>query len=428
MQRPDGDLLSGVPADSLQVKLFRRQAVEASRFRVLGRLPVATPPGLPVAAGSAVIAGILIMTAAVTIEVPERVRVDGVLMPEGKLLAVRATRAGVVNDLVVGDGDWVHRGQRLLRIGEQQHSSRELSTTASQRLSLERELELLATESGDEYRQAEARLQLAREQYRLTVARLDVAADELASRRQLLEVRSRRLQRAAELLQRNAIATAQHDELREAQLQALAALQDAEQTVIALRSERLAGQQSITLLTAELTRVEARWATAREALLRQLAVLEHAASEPVTAPDGGVVAALLVRNGSAVMAGQLLLQVADPENPLEAYIYLGPELAGRVRPGQRVELRLHAYPYQRFGTIHGTVSFVAAAPVPASTAGIAATGAAYVYEVRARIEPDARNAFAPWSQLPHGAGFSADIVRNRWPLYRWAMRMLTAPA
>lgn len=421
-------MLSVVPADSLQVKLFRRQAVDASRFRALGRLPLATPPGLLVAAGSAVFAGLLIAAAAVMIEVPERVRVDGVLMPEGKLLAVRAIRAGVVGDLVVGDGDWVHRGQRLLQIGEQQYSSRELSTTASRRLSLERELELIGAESADEYRQAETRLELASEQHRLTEARLDVAAGELASRRRLLDVRSRRLQRATDLLQRNAIAMQQHDELREAELQALAALQVAEQTVIALRSERLAGQQRIRLMTAELTRLQARSAAAREALLRQLAMLEHAAAEPVTSPDGGVVATLLVRNGSAVMAGQLLLHIADPENPLQAFFYLGPELAGRVRPGQRVELRLHAYPYQRFGTIHGTVSFVAAAPVPASSAGIAATGTGNVYEVRAHIAPAARNAFAYWGQLPHGASFSADIVRNRWPLYRWAMRMLAAPA
>lgn len=421
-------MLSVVPADSLQVKLFRRQAVDASRFRALGRLPVATPPGLPVAAGSAVFAGLLIIAAAVMIEVPERVRVDGVLMPEGKLLAVRATRAGVVGDLVVGDGDWVRRGQRLLQIGEQQYSSRELSTTASQRLSLERELELLEKQSADEYRQAETRLQLASEQQRLTLARLDVAADELASRERLLDVRTRRLQRATDLLRRDAIATQQHDELREAELQALAALQAAEQAVIALRSEQLAGQQGIRLLTAELARVQARWAAAREALLRQLAIIEHAAAEPVTSPDGGVVAALLVRNGSAVSAGQLLMNIADPENSLEAFFYLGPELAGRVRPGQRVELRLHAYPYQRFGTIQGKVIFVAAAPVPASSAGMATTRTGNVYEVRAHIAPAARNAFVHWGQLPHGASFSADIVRNRWPLYRWAMRMLTAPA
>lgn len=371
-------------------------------------------------------AGVLIALAAAIIEVPDRVRVDGVLLPEGKLLAVQATRSGVVADLVVQDGDWVHRGQRLLRVGERQHATREPSTTASRRRSLQRELELLRAESDNEYRLVDAELTLARQQYGLAEARLDVAISELDSRRRLLDLRSRRLQRSAELLQRNAIATQQHEALREAELQALAALQSAEQAIVALRSGRIAAEQRVSRLSAQLVQIEARSATAREVLLRQLAALDQAASESITSPDGGVVAALQVRDGSAVLPGQLLLHVADPENALEAYLYPGPELAGRVHPGQRVELRLHAYPYQRFGTLQGTVIFVAATPVPASSAGIHAAAAGNVYEVRARIEPAARSAFVPWDELPHGATFSADVVRDRWSLYRWALRKLAA--
>ena len=370
----------------------------------------------------------LVVAAALTIEVPDRVRVDGVLLSEGKLITVQAMRAGVVSGLAVRDGDWVRRGQRLLQIGEPPPATEGLSATASQRESLQRELDLLAAESDEAYRQAEIQLTLATQQSGLTAARLDVAAAELASRKQLHRVRSGRLDKAAELLQQNAIASVEYDELREAELQARAARQAAEQAVIALRLERVAVEQQVARLSAELARIESRWAAAREDLLRRLVVLEHAASEPLTSPDGGVVAALQVRDGSAVRPGELLLHVVDPENPLEAHLYPGPELAGRIRPGQRVELRLHAYPYQRFGTLSGIVSSVAATPVPSAAAGVIAARAANVYEVRARIDVPARSAFLPWSQLPHGATFTADIVRDRWPLYRWAMRKLTVRA
>lgn len=417
-----------MPSHSLQEKLFRRQAVTASRFRGLGRLPVATPPGLFVAAGAALFAALLVVAAAVLIEVPERVRVDGVLMPEGKLLAVRATRAGVVSELLVGDGDWVHRGQRLLGVGEQRHASGELSTNASQQASLQRELELLESDFGEEHQRAVARHMLAEEQHRLISARLDVATAELESRTRLLDVRTRRLERAGKLLQRDAIASQQHDELRESVLQARASLHAAEQAVIGLQSELLGAGRELAMLANEPQRVETRWAASREGTLRQLADLAAAASEPMTAPDGGVVAALLVRRGSAVKAGQLLLNIADPENPFEAFMYLGPEVAGRVSVGQQVEMRLHAYPYQRFGTLKATVSNVAGVPVPASSAGVAGVGTGYVYEVRASIERHSRETFAPWSQLPHGASFSADIVRHRWSLYRWALRVLAPSA
>ena len=372
-------MLSGVASHSLQVKLFRREAVAASRFRALGRLPVATSPGIFVAASCALFAGLLVVAAAVLIEVPERVRVEGVLMPEGKVLAVRATRAGVVSELRVGDGDWVHRGQRLLGIGEQQHAFDDLSMNASQQKSLRRELDLLESDFDEEHRRAVARHTLAEEQRRLVSARLDAVIAELESRTRLLDVRTRRLERAGELLQRDAIASQQFDELRESVLQAQASRQAAAQAVIGLRSELLAAERELVLLAAEPRRVETRWAARREVLLRQLAVLAAAASAPLTAPDGGVVAALLVRNGSAVLPGQLLLNIADPEKPLEAFIYLGPDVAGRVSVGQQVEMRLHAYPYQRFGTLTATVSSVAGVPVPAASAGVAAVGTGYVY-------------------------------------------------
>lgn len=414
-------------ADSLQLKLFRREAVAAARFRTLGRLPVRSSPRLVAVVCGALIAGLLIAIATVIVEIPERVRVDGLLMPEGKILVVRATRAGVIDGLAVRDGDWVHRGQLLLRIGEQRRESGERSTNASRRASIERELALLENKFSDDYERAVRRIDFDREQVRLVAARLGAGTAEVASRQHLLDVRKRRLDRAARLVRRDAVGPEHLDQLREAELQARAALKAAEQSAIALRAEVLAREQSVTAQAAEPERVETEWAATREGLLRELDVLAALESEPLTAPDGGVVAALLVRNGSAVLPGQLLLHVADPEDSLIAFMYVGRDMAGRVGVGQLVELRLHAFPYQRYGTLRGTVSAVADVPVPAASVGLAAIDTA-VYEVRARIDPEAQKAFGPWVRLPQGASFSADIVRHRWPLYRWAARALSEPA
>lgn len=416
-----------MPSHSLQLKLFRREAVEAAQFHALGRLPVRTSPGLVAVVCSAIVAGVLIAMAAILIEVPERVRVAGLLMPEGKLLVVHATRAGVIGQLAVRDGDWVYRGQPLLRIGEQHRATGALSTNASRRASIERELALLEKKFVDDYERAVTGFEFDRQQHRLLASQLDARTAELASRQRLLDVRTRRLDRAAKLVQRDALGPEHLDQLREAELQARAALRVTEQATVALRAELNARKRSITVQAAEPGRVQTAWQATRETLLRQLDVLVALESEPLTAPDGGVVAALMVRTGSAVRPGQLLLHIADPENPLIAFMYVGREMAGRFRVGQHVELRMHGFPYQRYGTLRGTVSTVAGVPVPATSVGLDAT-TGDVYEVRARIDAGARDAYSPWTRLPHGASFSADIVRHRWPLYRWAARALTEPA
>jgi membrane fusion protein len=120
-----------------------------------------------------------------------------------------------------------------------------------------------------------------------------------------------------------------------------------------------------------------------------------------------------------VRSGQLLLQVFEADSELLAYIYLSADDRGRVNPGQAVDLRLHAYPYQLYGTLSATIVEVASVPVPAGDLPFMTGLRGTVIEVRARL--DAGVLTAEWPRLGAGATFSADLVFARWPLYRWLL-------
>jgi hypothetical protein len=45
-----------------------------------------------------------------------------------------------------------------------------------------------------------------------------------------------------------------------------------------------------------------------------------------------------------------------------------------------------------------------------------------VFEIRATLHKTSINARGEVWQLPPGTVFSADLVRRRWPLYRWLLR------
>ena len=146
-------------------------------------------------------------------------------------------------------------------------------------------------------------------------------------------------------------------------------------------------------------------------------------------PDGGRVAGVLVREGSSVSAGQLLLTVIEPESELSAYIYIGADKAGRVRPGDNVELKLEAFPYQTYGTLSSVVLSVSAAPLPAGSLEVPMSlrGRA-VYEIRASVGGSEIGRGARRRQLSAGAALQADFVRDRRPLYRWLLQSVESGA
>jgi membrane fusion protein len=66
---------------------------------------------------------VLLATAAYIVEVPQRTRAIGVLMPAGGLLKVIATDTGRITELAVKEGTTVTEGQLLLRISSDLHAS-----------------------------------------------------------------------------------------------------------------------------------------------------------------------------------------------------------------------------------------------------------------------------------------------------------------
>ena len=106
---------------------------------------------------------------------------------------------------------------------------------------------------------------------------------------------------------------------------------------------------------------------------------------PIIAPVDGVVASVLVAEGSAVTAGQLIFRIVDPAR-LRVTAYVTESDVSRVHAGQEVEVYFSALDR----TLHGVVQVV----VPATTAvfgappvaGAEAKAAEGVYPVYVRLD------------------------------------------
>jgi membrane fusion protein len=94
--------------------------------------------------------------------------------------------------------------------------------------------------------------------------------------------------------------------------------------------------------------------------------LENCSGDTITirAPYHAVVVSIAHRNGGTVVRnGDELCQLAPVEGQLRARLALPEQGTPRLAPGQRVRLFFDAFPYQRYGTVTGSLEWISPAAV-----------------------------------------------------------------
>jgi len=405
--------------------LFRRRAVKAARQRWFGPVLIVTPPSLVATIAVALLSIVCLIAATVTIEIPDRVRASGVLLPGGGLLKVRASRSGWIEKLEVANGATVESGQALMWLTDTNRAPHREPEITERIDSLQHELLLLEESLLQEIAVVEEREQLGRRRRQLTQDRLAAAEQEHQTRLLQAELQQKRSERVTALVAQAVIAVHTADEQAAVTLQVLAASQASWQQVISLRDELAILEMQIEQDAAAPERLRTRAEIRRESLLRDIAESELQSVLEMTSPGDGVVAGLAVRAGSFVQAGQVLLTLYDPDDQLQAYLYVSADNAGMIRLGQSVELRLRAYPHQLFGTQTAVITSVSGVAIPRHEIDAVIPIAGPVFEIRAALTSVIIQARGDVWALPPGTVFEADLIRRRWPLYRWLLRSAT---
>lgn len=407
--------------------LFRTSAIRAAEYRWFSPVQIVTPPSAPIALTLAILAIGGLLLALIAIEIPERVRASGVLMPSQGLLKVRSRRSGWVDRLSVSEGANVVRGQTLLWLTDTQSAPDRGPETVTRIESLQNELLLAEQSVEQEIAGIEARRQYRHRRTKLLGSQLAAARSEHLVRRSQSSLQNDRASRIALLVAEGLLAEQSADDATIAALQAEATSQAAWQQVLALQDNLLLLERQ-SLEDAEspaLLRMKAR--REREATLREIAESELRSATTVTAQINGLATGLSVRPGSYVQAGQVIVTLYDPADRLEAHLYVSADNAAMIKVGQRVELQLRAYPHQLFGTQAAVISSISAAARSDRENDLPVPVHGPVFELRARLESATVSARGVDWPLPPGTMFTADIVRRRWPLYVWLLRPAVGP-
>jgi len=398
--------------------LFRESATRSASNRLFGSVTVIVPPSGMVAMTVAVLSMLLLGFVAWTVEIPQRARAVGVLMPPHGLLDVVATAAGRITNIAVSEGQLVSAGDLLVNITTDQE---QLAIVQIQ--SLEAESALLGEAHARQVAIDNSRLLAFGERLDSISKRRAVAKTEYELQQDQVALFERRLTRRQGLAITGNLAADVLDQERSSLLQARArraaighAMLEYEQDIAAILRARAEAvnevQRENILHDLELRR-----------LRRQVDKHKYLINQEIRASEDGIVARVNARPGATVFAGEVLAKVYQPHQGLEAWLYLSSAKAGFLQIGQVVQLRLHAYPYQLFGTSTAVITSVSSVAMVPGELNVPLALSGPVFEVRAKLNETDIKAFNTIWPLAPGISFQADLVQRRYRLYEWLLRV-----
>ncbi|WP_171041178.1 HlyD family secretion protein [Pseudoalteromonas aurantia] len=145
----------------------------------------------------------------------------------------------------------------------------------------------------------------------------------------------------------------------------------------------------------------------------------------VRAAVDGFVSNLQVKNGQQTQQNFPLMFLVPPNDGMEVKLLVPVRAAGFVKPGQEIEIRYDAFPYQKFGLYSGQLAHISesillpseldSAPVPSSEA---------VYLVTAKLNSPTVNAYGQEFSLKVGMTLSADIKLTDRTILEWLLEPL----
>ncbi|RWJ04930.1 MAG: HlyD family efflux transporter periplasmic adaptor subunit [Mesorhizobium sp.] len=347
--------------------------------------------------------------------------VSGWVVPEGGLIRVTARQGGVIESVAASEGDVVAVGQSLANL---RLSSNLETGDAGTALVGQLEAEIAAAQA-----QALAtREKLAAEEELVRAQRAALSLELEENRRRLSSIDDRatllkaNVDRAKQLSERGFVS---RKGLEEAQLVELTAQQDISQMRATILSyERQVGDLDARLraLPLDVAAADAQARVTQAALAQKRTEAAVRQNYVVGATVKGRVVAVPITKGQDVQAGGVVAVLTPADSSLEAELFIPSRAAGFIRQGQDVRLMYHAFPYQKFGSAHGTVSLVSRTVLGPNEINIPGVEVQEpVFRVKVELERESIDAYGQEIPIQPGMLLSADVIIDRRTLLEWLL-------
>lgn len=399
--------------------LFRQEAIDAQREKLLGSVSIARPVPWWVFTAMAVAFAIALLLFVFLNESTRRERVDGFLALDAGAARLLAPETGTLAELMVREGDEVAEGAPIARL------SLERSTTTGVGAGelVQRELKERLTTLQSETDQARLLAEQQATQLRVRIANLQRELTQFDAEIKLQGARvaaSRTdFQRAQDLRKEGFYSDSKISEERNAMLDQQVKLQG-------LMRQKATIERDLSSAQAELPTIETRARQAADQIARarsevqQGIVQEQAKRETVIrAPFTGVVTNIAPARGESLAADAPIATIVPKGSGLHAQLLVPTRAIGFVQPGNEVVLRYEAFPFQRFGHYRGTVTSISRTVwSPGERLG-PLSAREPVYRIDVRLDQQTVNVSGQEFALRPGMLVNADLLLEKRTVFEW---------
>ena len=400
-------------------ELFRREAVHHATRRLAGTVILATP--LSVKTLGLFLAAVLFAAAgfAANASYARKATVIGYLVPDQGMIRATSQTAGTLKTVIVREGDMVKAGDRIAELAL---STETADGNVSDLISKSLNAEVEAARNKVKSRQAQ--LEVERQQSAIRLSKADSELKQLATQVALQEKQVKIAR--SQLAIGEEVARKRLMPLRELEARRSAAL-TAEQELAGHRRQQTSVERDIADIKArlasiplEISAAQSEAQTAEASLQQRKAESEARRAQFVTAPVSGRIAALPVAAGQTIASGGTVAVIVPEGGRLEAELLAPSRSIGFVKQGQEVALSLEAFPYQRFGTVPGTIRTVSTTVIGPNEVGFQGLKVEEpVFRIRVSLARDAMQAYGQDIPMQPGMLVSAEIVFDRRSLIQW---------
>lgn len=402
--------------------LFRPEAMGGRSARLYGTISIATPLAWQ-AVGWLLLAALAAAVLFLSLATYARVAtVPGVITLDRGVVAVIPSRAGVIEEVDVREGQRVRADQVLARIRAEEELGN--GQTAPSRIgrSLEAQDAGLASQGAmllSAARADQSRLKAQISGLRDEIASLDA---QMADQHRLLDVATDDYENARTVAANGFISKHDLDSRqatllsRRQQLAQLAQLRASKSASISEARSQIA--QSVANAKAQFAGTSSQ----RSGLEQQAAQTDLARGYRLISSVDGVVTALSAKPGQPADPQRQIMVVIPIGSKPVAEIYVPTTAIAFIHPGQEVRLAVDSFAFERFGTVPGEITSISAAAVPKEIAG----GPSAAYLATVSLPEPWIQAFGRREPLMPGMTLSAHVVTGRRSLLEWLFEPIYA--
>ena len=365
---------------------------------------------------------------------------EGKIIPDGRVKVIQAFDRGMVKQIWVVEAQKVAAGDPLIELDQTQTSADAARLAmeldfAKRRLARQelllamiRDADTMAAaerllDAGEGLRDHPEERQWVWEAWRRQaeeVATLRSQAEERRAEQKAIQVSIRqlgeliplsasRLEAMEPLYERNHVSKLEYLAVVEEGIQrrhALEAEQAREEQVVAALAtleRQLAAHKARTLTETLAERDDAR--RQRDGLEQELTkVADLNAKQIITSPVDGTVKGLAVHTiGGVVNPAEVLMEIVPIGERLEVEVFIGNQDIGYVMEGQTAEVKIHTFPFTKYGLIDGTVESVARDATVDENLGL-------IYRARLQLARSTLMVDGKETELLPGMGVTAEIA------------------